>query len=64
MRLVLLLSLLCAQPAWAQEDLWKLLQAGGQVVLIRHALTEPGTYVYACPYHADVGMIGMILVEE
>ena len=23
--------------------MWKLLQAGGQVVLIRHALTEPGT---------------------
>lgn len=30
----------------------------------KRALTEPGTYVYACPYHADVGMIGMILVEE
>lgn len=43
MRLVLLLALLCAHPAWAQEDLWKLLQAGGQVVLIRHALTVPGT---------------------
>lgn len=43
MRLALLFSLLCALPAWGQEDLWKLLEAGGQVVLIRHTLTEPGT---------------------
>lgn len=26
--------------------------------------TEPGSYVYACPYHHDNGMIGMVLVEE
>jgi broad specificity phosphatase PhoE len=38
-----LLSLLCAHPAWAQDDLWALLEKGGQVVLIRHALTVPGT---------------------
>jgi broad specificity phosphatase PhoE len=29
-------------PALASEPLWNLLQAGGQVVLIRHALTTPG----------------------
>jgi plastocyanin len=27
-------------------------------------LTVPGTYVYACPYHADEGMLGMIVVED
>jgi broad specificity phosphatase PhoE len=43
LRLALLLSFLCAHPAWAQEDLWELLRSGGQVVLIRHTLTEPGT---------------------
>lgn len=29
-------------PAWADDALWALLQRGGQVVLVRHALTEPG----------------------
>ena len=28
--------------ARADDSLWKLLQAGGQVVLVRHALTDPG----------------------
>jgi plastocyanin len=27
-------------------------------------LTVPGTYVYACPYHAGEGMLGMIVVEQ
>lgn len=42
-RSLLLLAVLLA-PAWARADeaLWKLLQGGGQVVLIRHALTTPG----------------------
>lgn len=31
----------CAAAA-ADEAMWKLLQAGGQVVLVRHALTTPG----------------------
>lgn len=33
-----------ATHAWAQDDaaLWSLLQKGGQVVLVRHGLTEPG----------------------
>ena len=43
MRLVVLLSFLCAHPAFAQDDPWTLLAGGGQVVLIRHTLTEPGT---------------------
>ena len=42
----LLLGLLFATvlpaPARAEDTLWKLLQAGGQVVLVRHALTDPG----------------------
>jgi phosphohistidine phosphatase SixA len=29
-------------PAHADETLWRLLQSGGQVVLVRHALTDPG----------------------
>ena len=29
-------------PVAANEDLWTLLEAGGQVVLIRHGLTTPG----------------------
>lgn len=42
-RSLVLLAALFA-PAWAAADeaLWKLLQGGGQVVLIRHALTTPG----------------------
>ena len=44
-RLVLLLvSFLLAAPpcAAADEQLWTLLEGGGQVVLIRHGLTTPG----------------------
>ena len=26
--------------------------------------TVPGSYVYVCPYHYDIGMIGSIVVEE
>jgi broad specificity phosphatase PhoE len=33
---------LLAQTALADEALWKLLQGGGQAVLIRHAVTDPG----------------------
>ena len=42
-RLMVLLAV-CLAPtvACADEALWKLLQSGGQVVLIRHALTTPG----------------------
>ena len=31
-----------ARATDAEEALWSLLQSGGQVVLLRHALTEPG----------------------
>jgi broad specificity phosphatase PhoE len=31
-----------AAPAAANEDVWALLAAGGQVVLLRHAITTPG----------------------
>lgn len=41
-RRVLLALLLPGLPAHADEALWRLLQAGGQVVLMRHALTTPG----------------------
>jgi broad specificity phosphatase PhoE len=34
---------LCATPAFADEALWALLKQGGQFVLIRHAVTDPGT---------------------
>jgi hypothetical protein len=43
MRIPLFALVLFALPAWADEGLWDLLEKGGQVVLIRHALTEPGT---------------------
>ena len=39
--LVLLLSFI-APHAGANEALWDLLRGGGQVVLIRHTLTDPG----------------------
>jgi len=39
--LLVVLLVLCA-PARADEALWTLLKGGGQVVLIRHALTDPG----------------------
>lgn len=38
----LLAGLLVAPAAWADEALWRLLEGGGQVVLVRHAVTEPG----------------------
>lgn len=42
-RLFLALTLpMSLWPAQAEEALWSLLQRGGQVVLVRHALTEPG----------------------
>ncbi|RYF16437.1 MAG: histidine phosphatase family protein [Comamonadaceae bacterium] len=34
--------MLLAPAAWADEALWRLLQGGGQVVLVRHAVTDPG----------------------
>jgi broad specificity phosphatase PhoE len=37
-----LLGCLLALPAGANEALWTLLKGGGQVVLIRHAVTTPG----------------------
>lgn len=43
MRILLFMSLLFALPAWADEGLWNLLKKGGQVILIRHAITDPGT---------------------
>ena len=33
---------LSPQPAQADEAMWKLLQRGGQVVLMRHPVTDPG----------------------
>ena len=45
-RMTLLLALLCsallAPAARADEQLWRLLQGGGQVVLVRHAVTDAG----------------------
>ncbi|WP_430398534.1 histidine phosphatase family protein [Ferrovibrio sp.] len=44
LRLVLLLALtLIAAPASANETAWRALQQGGQVVVMRHASTVPGT---------------------
>jgi broad specificity phosphatase PhoE len=34
--------LLCAGSAHAADELWDLLRQGGQVVMIRHTVTEPG----------------------
>ena len=42
MRLFAALLLSLALPAQASEALWSLLKGGGQVVLIRHAVTTPG----------------------
>jgi phosphohistidine phosphatase SixA len=41
-QLALTAALVWAPSAWADEALWALLKGGGQVVLIRHALTTPG----------------------
>jgi broad specificity phosphatase PhoE len=40
--LAVLLILVFAKQVHANEELWDLLRSGGQVVLIRHPLTEPG----------------------
>ncbi len=42
LRTLLVLVLFICAPAHADEALWALLKQGGQVVLIRHALTDPG----------------------
>lgn len=39
---LLFCAALAAGAVRADEALWRLLQAGGQVVLVRHAVTEPG----------------------
>jgi broad specificity phosphatase PhoE len=41
--LVLVLALIAPQTALAVDELWDLLRGGGQVVLIRHTLTTPGS---------------------
>jgi broad specificity phosphatase PhoE len=41
-RIVALLFAFIAFQAGANDELWDLLRGGGQVVLIRHPLTEPG----------------------
>jgi phosphohistidine phosphatase SixA len=38
----LMAALVGASPVWADEALWALLKSGGQLVLVRHALTTPG----------------------
>ena len=40
--LLLVVACLAAAGVQADDALWSLLQKGGQVVLVRHALTEPG----------------------
>jgi phosphohistidine phosphatase SixA len=40
--LAVLCIALAAAGASADEAVWKLLQGGGQVVMVRHALTDPG----------------------
>lgn len=43
MRFCLLVLVLLAPPlAWADDALWALLKKGGQYVLIRHGVTDPG----------------------
>ena len=41
-RALFLLLLVVASAAHADDALWALLQKGGQVVLVRHAVTDPG----------------------
>jgi broad specificity phosphatase PhoE len=43
MRTALLLLALLPLGAQADEKLWQLLRAGGQVVLMRHTITDPGS---------------------
>jgi len=40
--LVVLLALAIPRPAVADEATWALLKGGGQVILVRHAITTPG----------------------
>jgi phosphohistidine phosphatase SixA len=42
MRILAALLLAVALPVYGADELWDLLRAGGQVVLIRHTLTTPG----------------------
>lgn len=42
LRTFVLVLLLLSAPARADDALWALLKQGGQVVLIRHAVTDPG----------------------
>ncbi len=42
MRIVLLALVFFSGAAQANDELWDLLRKGGQVVMIRHTLTEPG----------------------
>lgn len=42
LRALWLVSLVFASTAHADDALWALLQQGGQVVLVRHAVTDPG----------------------
>lgn len=43
MRIAFLLLLFSPGAALASEALWSLLEGGGQVILIRHAVTTPGS---------------------
>jgi phosphohistidine phosphatase SixA len=40
--LLALVALIAPSPAQADDALWELLRGGGQVVLMRHAVTTPG----------------------
>jgi broad specificity phosphatase PhoE len=42
-RILVLLLLLLPRVSVASEELWAVLRAGGQVILIRHAVTTPGS---------------------
>jgi broad specificity phosphatase PhoE len=39
---VIVSAMLAPTPATAEEHVWNLLERGGQVVLVRHAITTPG----------------------
>ena len=43
MKWLLLCAAFVSAESFADEKLWSLLQAGGQVILIRHAVTTPGS---------------------
>src|SRR5262245_31805666 len=42
LRILALLAALAASQAGANDELWDLLRTGGQVVLVRHPVTDPG----------------------